>query len=151
MKFVLKYGCLCAFLGIMIMVVAAANLLTNFQFAVVLVALIFLPIILVLASATYGWHLHQASIKFAATSPCPKCGRNVGIEAVNAGITRSAQRGQELRKQHPGKIFKLVAEWEIECPHCGFRFYFYPSGNKIETTSILANKPLRPTLGEPNS
>jgi hypothetical protein len=44
-----------------------------------------------------------------------------------------------MMKQNPGMKFRLVAEWEIECPHCGFRLYFYPDGNKIETTSKFAN------------
>ena len=103
-----------------------------------LAALPFALLVFALAAATVGWRGPQRSIKIGSGSPCPKCQKAVGRTAVLEAKERYSKKVQELRKAHPGVKLRLVAEWEIQCPHCGCKFYFYPEGNRIETESILA-------------
>jgi ribosomal protein S27AE len=103
-----------------------------------LIALPLLLIALVLGAATFGYYSLRKTIAFAAKSPCPKCGAIIGQAEVLAAKERYAKRVQEMRKQNPGVMFRLVAEWEIECSKCGSKFYFYPNGLKFETASVFA-------------
>jgi hypothetical protein len=108
---------------------------------ILLWGLIALPIILVglvLAAATFGYCSLQKTISFAAKSACPKCGAILGKEEVLAAKERYAKKVEEMRKQNPGVMFRLVAEWEIECSQCGIKLYFYPDRKKFETVSIFA-------------
>ena len=114
-----------------------------------LVALPVLLILVVLAAAVYAQSSFKRSISLAALAPCPKCGKPLGRAAVLAGKERYSQKIQEMMKKHSGVKFRLVAEWEIECPHCGFRLYFYPSRNQIVATSIFADKARRATAAAP--
>jgi len=79
----------------------------------ILAALAALSILLVGTAVALGQYLLCRSLRIAAARLCPKCGNPIGRGAV-------------------------VAEWEIECPQCGLRFYFYPGKNRIETASVLA-------------
>jgi hypothetical protein len=101
----------------------------------ILVGVPFVVLALVLTGAAIGWRGHQRSIAIASTSPCPNCGKAVGRPAVLAAKDRFSKIIQERMKAHPGVKYRIVAEWEIECPHCGCKFYFYPEGNRIETVS----------------
>jgi hypothetical protein len=101
----------------------------------VLVGIPFLLILLVFAAAMYGAYAHRCSIKIASMTACPNCGKVVGHSPVMAAIKRLEDKYAELRKQHPGVKFRIVAELEIHCPNCTAIFYFYPDGNKIERHS----------------
>ncbi len=120
------------------------NVLAILPFALwVVIALPFLLLLLVITIAAYGQYSLQRSIELASATACPKCGRAVGRAVVFAGKDRCFQKLAVKLQQNPRAMFSLVVEWEIACPHCGFRHYFYPDENKIETQSILANLPAR--------
>jgi len=119
-------------------------------FQVVIWGLGAIPLILllvVLAAAVVGQYSLRKSIQTASTSPCPKCGRTVGREAVFVAKEAYAQKVREMMHQHPGVKFRQVAEWQVQCPQCGFTFYFYPSSNKLEAVSIFANQRVQRTAG----
>jgi len=105
-----------------------------------LVAIPFLLLLLVLGAAVVGQCSLRLSIRMASTSPCPKCGGIVGRDAVLAARKAYSEKVREMMQQHTGVMFRQVAEWQIECPRCSFRVYFYPSSNKLETVSIFANQ-----------
>jgi hypothetical protein len=112
-----------------------------------LLAIPFLLLLLVLAAAVIGQYSLRRSIKTASTSVCPKCGSIVGRYAVLIAKEAYAQKVREIMQQHPGVKFRHIAEWQIECPRCKFKFYFYPIRNKFETVSIFANQPVQRTAG----
>ena len=105
----------------------------------VLVALPFALLALVFIAAAIGRRSLERSIRFASTSPCPKCGKAVGRAAVLAAKDRFSKSSQQLRKARPGVKYLTISEWEIECPHCSSKFYFYPAGDRIEALSVRAN------------
>jgi hypothetical protein len=114
--------------------------LTPFQ--IILWGLVALPVlvaVVVLIGFSYGQYSLRQSIRFASSSPCPNCRRVVGRAAVLAAKDRYSQKVQEMQAQHPGVKFRLRAEWEIQCPHCGSTFYFTPDGSRITTTSSFGN------------
>jgi len=102
----------------------------------VLVAVPFVLLLLVVLAAGYGAYALRRTIEMAASKSCPNCGRPIGRPAVLAGKERFSEKMAELRKQHPGVKFKIVAEWEIHCPQCAAIFYFYPESGRIETESL---------------
>ena len=118
-------------------------MITIFQLGLwALIALLFLLILLVFAGAAFGHYSLQRAISVAANAPCPKCGSIVGRIAVLSGRERYAQKIQDMLKQHPGVKFRQIAEWEVDCPHCGFRRFYYPGSKKFETTSIFTSRVL---------
>src|ERR1700733_7757557 len=103
-----------------------------------LVALPFLLLLLVLAAIGYGQYSFQKTIKFAANSLCPKCGAVIGKAAILAGRGGFSKKVAAMMKERPGVKFRIVAEWEMDCPQCGMKFYFYSAERKFETTSRFA-------------
>ena len=123
-------------------------MLSLFQFLLWgLVALPFLLLLLALVAAAFGQYAVWKAINIASSSPCPKCGKVVGRSSVLAAKAAYSKKGQEMMQQHPGVKFMQVAEWQVQCPQCGFTFYFYPSSNKLETVSIFANQRVQRTAG----
>jgi hypothetical protein len=89
------------------------SMLTTLQ--VILWFLAVLPILLillVLVAATCGHCSLVQTIRIAANAACPNCGKAVGRVAIIEGKDREAQRVGEVRKQHPGVKFMIVAEWD---------------------------------------
>jgi predicted RNA-binding Zn-ribbon protein involved in translation (DUF1610 family) len=101
-----------------------------------LIALPFVVMLLVLVAVGVGRFSLRQTMKFAENIPCPECGKIVGRAAVLAAKDRFLQKLQETRKQNPGVLLRIVAEWEIECPNCGCRFSFYPDTKKIGTSVV---------------
>jgi DNA-directed RNA polymerase subunit RPC12/RpoP len=112
-----------------------------------LVAIPLLLLLLVLGVAITGHHSLRRSIKMASTCRCPKCGNIVGRDAVLAAKEAYGQKVREMMQQHPGVMFRLVAEWQLGCPRCSFKFYLYPNSNKIETVSIFDNQQVQRKAG----
>ena len=116
-------------------------MLSLFQFLLWgLVAIPFVLLLVVVAAAAFGQYGLRKAIKTASTSPCPKCGSIVGRDAILAAKAAYGQKLREMIRHHPGLKFRKVAEWQIQCPKCGFQFYFYPSSNRLETVSIFAGR-----------
>ena len=105
----------------------------------VLIAIPGLFILLVLAAWASGAYSLRRSIRIASASPCPECGKTIGRASVLAGKDRFSDKIRDMWKQHPGIKFRIIAEWEIECPHCGRRFFFYPDTIRIERASIFSH------------
>jgi len=108
---------------------------------ILLWGLIVLPVLLlalVLAAAAYGQISYCKVISFAAAGKCAKCGTVFGRASVLAAIEQDRKRMEELRKQHPNVIFRTISEWEIQCPQCGLKIYFYPDRKRFETNPIFA-------------
>jgi hypothetical protein len=114
-------------------------MLSVFKFGLwALIALPFLLAILVLTTAVLGIITRRRLIKFAGNIPCPKCSKVVGRAAALAAQEQFCQKVQEMHQQNPGVMFRMVVEWEIVCPNCGSKFYFYPNTKTIETQSRFA-------------
>ncbi len=112
-----------------------------------LVAIPFLLLLLVLGAVVMGQYSLRRSIKKASISAFTKCESMIGRNAVLAAREAYAQKVHEMMPQHPGVKFRQIAEWQIECPRCSFRFYFYPGSNKFEPMSIFANQLVQRTPG----
>jgi hypothetical protein len=41
-----------------------------------------------------------------------------------------------MRKAHPGIKFRIIAEWEVECPKCGCKLYFHPTSRRMAKESM---------------
>jgi hypothetical protein len=95
-----------------------------------------LIIVVVVVGATLGAISLRRSIKAASQSRCPRCGLELGLDAILAGRERFLESIAEWRKQHPGLRARFLAEWEIRCFHCSALSYFYPESNTIKAEPL---------------
>jgi hypothetical protein len=102
----------------------------------IVAALAAATILLTIAAVAAGEYLLRRSIRVAAAALCPGCRKPLGRWVVIAAKRRYARKVREMVAKRPEMKFKIAAEWEIECPRCRYRFYFYPGKNRIETKSL---------------
>jgi len=60
----------------------------------------------------------------AAEFPCSVCGELLGVAALELAVTEHQRRFDELRRNNPGVIFRVIRHYDAICTHCRAEFRY---------------------------
>ncbi len=110
-----------------------ANWLSQSEWGLIGIFILLLLLATPLVGILIGFLGLSHSIRFAAKSPCPKCGIPLGSKVIKDSQKRFEERMMGDRSRFPGARFlsRRIACWNFECPQCRTILHFEPGTNNL--------------------
>ena len=77
-----------------------------------------LPVILPLAALLHTREMRRRR-RTADVFPCVQCGQILGLAALERADTAWAEHVDQMYREHPGYMFRLVRDLDAVCTRCG--------------------------------
>ena len=98
--------------------------------SLVIAFIVFFPVIIPVT--IFLSHRYRRKLrKLVKATPCQKCSKFLGLEALCLADAEWSAHVAELRNQNPGVRMRLIRTLHAIFPHCGARYTFYEKENEL--------------------
>jgi len=107
---------------------------------IIIVLILAIPVLAPIAMVLHDFDLRRLRAA-AEKSACPACGRTLGVEALQLADELWLKHIVELRRTHPGVIFRLIRQVHAVCTHCQTNLCFCEDSKSFTKTETMEPNP----------